>query len=602
MQYRCGLYATLLCTVNIDAIVIHLWRFTLKPIILISCLLFCLAATADEAAVELGASSTPGIVDNSGQAELAAKLDRLAQSLGNQRDEIKLINIQLSTTEDEAERKSLQKKLSQLHDRETRYQVSLEQLVIGGIDTSILHDDAPEQVAWQDEIQDILLPLLASLKELTAKPRRIEALRTQIHHQEQRLDTVQEALISINTIADMELAEKTRESISAIPENWQALESEISQNLDLSRAQLNNVLSEKVAWAELLSDIFNNFLRERGITILLAVTAGAITWLVLGGIFSLYMRLLRSRHAKSSRTRLRLIQFIHTGISVALAIIAVVSVFYFRSDILLFTLSVILVVFFLISLRQTLPQYIREARLLLNIGAVREGERLLINGTPFEVQIINIYCVFHNPKLRGILRLPLSKLDGMESRPSLESESWFPTSREDVVFLSNDAIAQVEFQSVDFVQLRLVGSTMLMATADFIAHGVRNLTRDGFGIPVIFGIDYQHQDIVLTQVPGAFREGIEAALAEANLLDSLHNLSVELAEAASNSLDMRIYGSFDGAIAIQYYSLRRLITRACVLVCNENHWVIPFTQLTLHQGQGFEQLSAAKTEPALSNS
>ncbi len=78
----------------------------------------------------------------------------------------------------------------------------------------------------------------------------------------------------------------------------------------------------------------------------------------------------------------------------------------------------------------------------------------------------------------------------------------------------------------------------------------------------------------------------------------MHNLSVELAEAASNSLDLRIFGSFDGAIAIQYYSLHRLITRACVQVCNEHQWVIPFTQLTLHQGEGFGQLSGANEESA----
>lgn len=112
LRYHCALYATLLCPVSIRAIVIDLWRFTLKPIILISYLLFCLAATADEAAVELGASSTPGMVDNSSQAEPAAKLDRLAPSLSKQRDEIKLITIQLSNTEDEAERKSLQKNLA----------------------------------------------------------------------------------------------------------------------------------------------------------------------------------------------------------------------------------------------------------------------------------------------------------------------------------------------------------------------------------------------------------------------------------------------------------------------------------------------------------
>lgn len=572
---------------------------SMKSVYLFGILFLSLAVQAAENHTNIENVSEKGADYNQSETkhiDVSARLNKLTDSLKKQRQDIRSLNTQLSKTVDDADRELLEQKRILLRDRITRSQLALEQLVIGGIDTSIMADTAPEKVAWQDEIQEILLPVLASLRELTAKPRRIEALRSHINHQEERLETVNKVLLSINSYSEHKLEPDTQELIAVIAEDWQAQEIEINQNLDLARVQLNNVASEKIPWAESLVDIFDKFLRDRGITILFAAAAGTATWLLLGSIFSIYMRLLKNRHAKSSRTRLRLIQFIQRGITSALAIVAVVSVFYLRSDILLFTLSVILVIFLLISLRQTLPKYIREGRLLLNIGAVREGERVLIKDVPYEVKTINIHCVFYNPKLRGIRRLPLSKLEGMESRPSLENESWFPTSNSDVVLLPNEQLAVVKSQTIDFVKLRLVGSTVTLATADFLAQGVRNLSCDGFGLPVLFGIDYKHQDIILKEVPSALRNGVISALTHANLYQSMQELSVELGEAAANSLNIRIFATFDGDVSSQYYSLRRLINRACVQVCNENSWVIPFTQITLHQGQGFERLSSA-TQP-----
>jgi hypothetical protein len=38
-----------------------------------------------------------------------------------------------------------------------------------------------------------------------------------------------------------------------------------------------------------------------------------------------------------------------------------------------------------------LPSFIREVMLLLNIGAVREGERVVYNGIPWLVKTLNLY-------------------------------------------------------------------------------------------------------------------------------------------------------------------------------------------------------------------
>ncbi len=41
-----------------------------------------------------------------------------------------------------------------------------------------------------------------------------------------------------------------------------------------------------------------------------------------------------------------------------------------------------------------------------------------------------------------------------------------------------------------------------------------------------------------------------------------------------------------GEVAARYNALTRLIVRACVDTCNAEGWVIPFTQITIHQAGG----------------
>jgi hypothetical protein len=42
--------------------------------------------------------------------------------------------------------------------------------------------------------------------------------------------------------------------------------------------------------------------------------------------------------------------------------------------------------------------------------------------------------------------------------------------------------------------------------------------------------------------------------------------------------------------ANSYYNIARLVQRTLVELCNREGWVIPFAQLTVHQGEGFDSL------------
>lgn len=154
-------------------------------------------------------------------------------------------------------------------------------------------------------------------------------------------------------------------------------------------------------------------------------------------------------------------------------------------------------------------------------------------------------------------------------------------------------------QTLDTVELKILGSPVLFPSADFHAMNARNLSREGFGMAVTFGIDYRHQAICLDQVPQRFEFAVEQALKARDLGEHLTGLLVDFKEAGANSLDYLIYVSMAGGAAGSYFTVGRVVQQACVAVCNEAGWGIPFAQLTVHQGEGFEAMRESRPRQPL---
>jgi len=168
----------------------------------------------------------------------------------------------------------------------------------------------------------------------------------------------------------------------------------------------------------------------------------------------------------------------------------------------------------------------------------------------------------------------------------------------DFLFLPGDRFVEVLGQSVERVRLKVKGSEMLMPTAELVAAAPLNLTREGFVVPVTFGIDYAHQAISLDEVP----KRMEAALAQAIAASEhgLHqrSLMVAFSSASAHSLDYIVVAAFEGAAAGGYFAIGRLIQQTLVDVCNREGWSIPFEQLTVHLPQAPWTPRAAPSNPA----
>ena len=325
------------------------------------------------------------------------------------------------------------------------------------------------------------------------------------------------------------------------------------------------------------------FFSGRGLSALLAVAGFVVTYFSLASVAGLIGRVFLRRRETRTRRLAEVGGILFRVFSLLAAILAAMAVLYVRGDWLILGLLILLLFGVVLALRNSFPRYVDELRILLNLGGVREGERVLYNGIPWRIKSLNYYSTLHNPLLRGgTIRVPIGEMTELQSRQFVKEEPWFPSRENDFVILDGDVFGKVLLQTPEMVQLQVIGSTKTFAVADYLGQHPRNLSLDGFAVPLTFGLDYRHQDDILTNIVTRMREYLQEQIDQQGFRTHLKDLIVDFNEAASSSLNLIIVAVFDGAAAEQYWSIRRFLQRTAVEACSRYGWTIPFDQLALH--------------------
>ena len=546
--------------------------------------------TSDVVTQEAAPETTPTSAERHKQT--IRKLQTINAALEERREQVRSLLEQLATA-DELDKDAIRQQISQLQQRIRELMESFEKTAVDGISLRSLEDAGDPEFDWREELVQIAQPVLDSLKDATEKPRRIAELRTAIDLHQQQLKVAAKAIEALALLEQHQMPPTVTAGLDDVAASWRQRHDEIRHALDASTDELQFLETEKSRVFETMGGTVYEFILGRGLTLLIALVAGVLLWY--------FMRMLRRladiRHrsspdsARAARTRLLLYSY-HL-LTIVLVTLTILSVFYARGDVLLLSLAIIALIMLALSVWRFLPAYIQEVRLLLNAGAAREGERLIYNGLPLRVASLGLYSELRNPDLEGVVRLPLAVLAQLTSRPDT-GEAWFPCRAGDYLLMPNGDFAQVLAQTVELVRLKVVGSIVQFAAADFLQLNPRNLSREGFGVIVVFGIDYQHQDIALDSVPQGFRAALDEAFDSAGLGEDLKSLQVEFKAAGSSSLDYLIYATMDGNSAASYFAIGRLIQQTCVKVCDREGWIIPFPQLTVHRAEA----AAVESVPA----
>lgn len=462
--------------------------------------------------------------------------------------------------------------------------ITLESIAIGGVDTSLFvtePDEIENQSNWQEDITLIAQPVIDSLKDLTEKPRRLKALNDDIALHEQELSAASQALQNLQPELSQQPGGELGNSLTQIEKIWSDRRDDAKSAIEIARFQIAGLQGDKPITQTLFAALID-FVTGRGLTLALAVLAALLVWFGVRFLLRGYRATISSTDSPEQRTRYRLAAYSVHAMTFLLILIAVFVVFYERGDVLLLGLLILLIFGLALGIRQLLPQYIAEARLLLNIGAMREAERITYRGLPWRVESINMYTVLRNPELHGVLRIPLSEFHGTTSRPS-GKDYWFPTSRGDSVLMTDGTLIEVIDQNPDTVELQLRGGQQLsIPTREFYGKEMINLSRgQSFGVVGTFGVDYQYQELSLTTVPKVLRDAIRLALANSDLESFVKDVRVELKAAGDSSIDYWLHVTMDSKAAKSYQRIQRMIQNACIQACTEQSWSIPYPHISL---------------------
>ena len=522
-------------------------------------------------------------IDQTQRTQAIRRLLAIKEALEEKRERIRNLLAQREAA-DETDKAKINEQIDALRETIATLTKSFENIAVSGANLRNLADAEDQELAWRDELMQIARPILDSLKGATDKPRKIEELRRAIRLHEQQLEVSRQAVESIDLFHQYEMPAVVTAGLDEVAASWHERNLDIQRSLEISHYELRNLEAVEFDVFETVGRALLEFIQGRGLTLLLALLTGMALWFAMYALRRLIKAWRRPAQDTVHAARIRLVLYGYHLMSIVLVSLAVLSVFYIRGDLLLLSLSIIILVMLTLGAWRLLPGYIREARLLLNIGTARAGERVIYNGLPFRIVALNLYSELRNPELEGVIRLPLSALAQLTSRPH-GHEDWFPCHAGDYLLLPDGAFGQVLQQTVELVRLKVLGSIVQFSAADFLQLNVRNLSREGFGVIVVFGIDYQHQEIALDQVPERFRSGLNAAFEQAEFGNDLKNLIVDFKEANTSSLDYLVYATVGSESAASYFKIERLIQQTCVNICNHEGWVIPFAQLTIHQAE-----------------
>jgi hypothetical protein len=566
---------------------------------ILACSVYLTLATAlaqSPAAVEPDtavADATAQTIDSQ-QAQNIRKLLTIRQALEEKRARVRELLGQLGNA-DEVDMEKIREQIAALRETIDALTRSFESIAVSGANLHSLQDESKPELSWHDELMQIARPVLNSLKEATEKPRRIEELRREIDLYQRQSGVARKAIESISQFDGENLPPEVAEGLAEIAATWKERDRDITRSLELAGANLQSLEAEEVDLLSTFGGIAREFILGRGLTLLIALLTGIGVWLALRALRQLVRASRSTRKDSEQAARIRLLFYGFHLLTILLVSLAVLSVFYVRGDLLLLSLAIIVLVMLALGAWRFLPRYVQEGRLLLNVGAAREGERVIYRGLPFRITALNLYSELRNPELEGVIRLPLSALAQLISRPR-GNDAWFPCRAGDYLLLADGSFALVLQQSIEWVRLKVMGSIVQVASDEFLRQNPRNLSMDGFGVAVTFGIDYQHQSIALQEVPRRLHDGITEAFAAAGYGDDLKDLLVEFKAASASSLDYLIFATLDGNRAASYFAIGRLIQQSCVDICNREGWVIPFSQVTIHQAQD-RPLPALPEEP-----
>lgn len=539
-------------------------------------------------------ASTKTISEVSAKQPFGVNEDELVQSIDSALSLVKVSEEALSENErklavanNDVDKKVLEQEQELLISDVNNHKRNLIHLVTGdSADLFKSQNYKEEKFDWKQELTDVVQPLVKEVKGLTELQRQEQELK-------QKSDFYREHLVKLDHAFErVKKLQKSKELSKASKKYLQDLEIKLAkrtdeasnyiQVLNLQKKELEAQKNEgKNSWSSKMQRVIGGILFH----FLLAL---------FGAFFSYYLvnfigHLLNKVDIHDNPKKLfvvRAVQFILRLLAMLVAVVVYSAILITFGEWALMSISGIVLFGLVLTVKDVLPKYLTEMRTILNMGSIREGERVMYKGVPWRVNNLNFYTEIQNRDLGVSLRLPIDEVANLKSRMAVKSELWFPTRSGDYVILNDGVFGQVVRQSPDMVLIDSFGSLINYQTSDFLAAKPNNLSRQRFTLFSELGLDYKHQAHITKEMLGQLRAYVQQELKKTDFAEFVNDLDVEFDKAADYSLNLLLIMKCKGAGAQHYNVMKRWLQKMAVECCNENDWEIPFPQVTMHQAKG----------------
>lgn len=453
-------------------------------------------------------------------------------------------------------------------------------------------------VNWQEDLVQIIYPLLREMREFTEKPRTIERLKAEIAFYRQNAAGLATAVAHMEQViadtADAKLLRSLRNLHTRLVEQRTDLEHKVAG----LRHRLDELERDTVPLWSSIGEGAKTFLTTIGMHIGLGLLVAIAVYYLTQLVARLPMHFFSPQRVEQMVFVDRMVHFLGQLFGWLLALLAFVTVLYALDSWVMLGIAAIALLIMAFGLKDVIPNYLVEIRTLFNLGSIRQGERLIYNGLPWRIASLDVYTVLHNPALDGLQRVPLTQISRLSSRPFNRDEPWFPTARGDWVLLNDDAFGRVVVQTPEIVQLNFGESIINYRTEKFLDARPRNLSG-GFTVVIDFSIDYRHQTEATTRILDNLRVEMQRLLMQSEFAPHCASFNVEFKSSGSSSLDFRILGTFRGEAADNYWRIQRWVQHCALDCANKFGWAIPFQQIVVHRAPDDTPPSPAAAAPVL---
>jgi hypothetical protein len=510
---------------------------------------------------------------------LAALLD----SIRSREAEQEALHERLQAARDEIQRAAIRRELEETLEALESLRNQFRQIALS-TDVSMFDKTVEEAFDWQREVLQFMRPIINEMKRLTEESRELAELESRAEELTRRRNAARRAVENIDRLLEAEPDETLEERLKTMRRTWTNREREAANQLTAVTNQLEQRQAARETPIGRTRGAAANFVRTRGRNLFLGIMAFVIVFFSMSWINKLFWKLYPVR--KQDRTMVtRLITVIWTVLGTVLAMGATLAMFNLVGDIFLLSLTIIFLVGLCWAGMKTLPQFVEQFRMMLNMGAVKENERLVLDDIPWKVDSISFRTRLINPELDGgELVLPTRMLVGLHSRPHGKKEEWFPSRQGDWVLLSDSTYGRVSYQTPSAVQIvEPGGSQKVIPTPQFMALAPIVLST-GFRREMVFGLDYGLQSLAAKEIPQKMTAHVEAVLRE-RLGKALQHVRVDFSQAAGSSLDFTIVVDCGPDAGEKWWWIPRWTQTALLDLSNRENWTIPFPQLRIHNAK-----------------